>query len=380
MLQVYLKPTNYCNVGCDFCYLPEEVRADKGRMSPETLEATLELIRSLAAREGHEHVSILYHGGEPLSLSAQTLFDYSDRVRAGLSGLKIQESIQTSLIPLRESHIAFIKERCDSFVGSSIDFTGRTIQGSNSTYVELWMQKVTLARENGIEVGPIMVPTTNETRDAARVYNWFKDHGFTYFNIERYNSYGAAVDRPDNKEHSRFLRDLFDLGMMDIKGTGSCVVNNAVAASIAGVVHGQPGERWGGRCQRDFLVVNPDGGLNTCPDRIEYEQDKWPKAQDGIDTFQTHPTRLGWIKVQNIEHVENHCRTCEFKSFCKSGCPITSHQVHTGTGECAGYRSHLTHVKSFANSDAGRPLVSAYMAAAGFLPFDPYTFGLERIQ
>ena len=52
MLTVYLKPTNYCNVGCDFCYLPEDVRANKARMSPETLDATLELIGQLALREG----------------------------------------------------------------------------------------------------------------------------------------------------------------------------------------------------------------------------------------------------------------------------------------------------------------------------------------
>ena len=84
MLTVYLKPTNYCNVGCDFCYLPEDVRANKARMSPETLDATLELIGQLALREGHDRIAILYHGGEPLSLSPEALYWYSDRVRACL--------------------------------------------------------------------------------------------------------------------------------------------------------------------------------------------------------------------------------------------------------------------------------------------------------
>lgn len=380
MLQVYLKPTNYCNVGCDFCYLPEDVRADKGRMTSETLESSLSLIRSLAEREGHTQVSVLYHGGEPLSLSPQVLFDYSDQVRAGLVGLDVQESIQTSLIPLREVHIPFLIERCGAFVGSSIDFTGRTIQGISESYIDLWLRKVDVARSHGLTVGPIMVPTTNETGNATKVYDWFKSNGFGYFSIERYNSYGSAADRPDNKAHSGFLRDLFDLAMTDLRASGSCVVNNAVAASIAGVLHGTPGERWGGRCQRDFLVVNPDGSLNTCPDRIEYEQDKWPKAQDGVDAFQTHPTRLGWIKVQTVEHVANHCRSCEFRHFCKSGCPITDHQVFSGSGECAGYRSHLAHVKDFTSTEGGRRLASAYLAAAGFHPYDPYTVGMERNQ
>ena len=380
MLTVYLKPTNYCNVGCDFCYLPEDVRANKYRMTPETLEATLELIGQLALREGHERIAILYHGGEPLSLSPETLFWYSDKVRAGLSRFEIQETVQTSLIPLRDGHVQFIKDRCGAFVGSSLDFTGRAINGSNEKYVDLWLRKVELARANGITVGPIMVPTTNETANPQRVYEWFKAHGFDYFNIERYNKYGAGADRPDNKQHSKFLQALFDLGMADLSAGKAFVANNAVAASIGGVLHGQPGERWGGKCQRDFLVVNPDGSLNTCPDRIEYEQNEWPKAQDGIDAFQASAVRRNWIKVQMIDHVANHCKTCEFRSFCKSGCPITDHQVHTGSGECAGYRSHLQHVEAYVSTPIGRQHASAYLAAAGHTAFDPYTYGMERIR
>src|SRR5690554_891522 len=379
MLTVYLKPTNFCNVGCDFCYLPESIRADKNRMSADVLDASLELVRELALREGHDRISILYHGGEPLSMSAESLFWYSDRVRDGLSGFEIQENLQTSLIPLRESHLAFIHDRCGSFVGSSIDFTGRTIKGSNSSYVDLWLAKVALARANGIEVGPIMVPTLNETRDPSRVYSWFKDHGFMHFNVERYNNYGAGTDRPDNQQHSQFLRGLFDLAMADLEAGNQFVVNNAVAASIGGVLHNQPGERWGGKCQRDFLVINPDGSLNICPDRIEYEVNEWPKAQDGIDAFQTSPIRKDWIKVQMIDHVENHCKTCTYRSFCKSGCPITEHQVHSGGGECAGYRGHLSHVDKFVSTAQVREFASAYLTAAGMQSHDPYTYGMERI-
>lgn len=168
--------------------------------------------------------------------------------------------------------------------------------------------------------------------------------------------------------------------MADLRQFGSCVTNNAVGASIAGVLNGQPGERWGGTCQRDFLVINPDGSLNSCPDRMEYEVDAWPKASDGIDAFQSSPARKGWIRVQHIEHVENHCRKCEFRSWCKSGCPITAHQVHSGLGECAGYRSHLNHVQDFLSSADGVRLASSYLAAAGIYGYDPYTYGIERIQ
>lgn len=127
MLQVYLKPTNYCNVGCDFCYLPEEVRSNKSRMTPETLEHSLQLIRDLAAREGHDRVSILYHGGEPLTLASEVLFEFSDVVRKGLVGLEIQESIQTSLIPLRPGHMAF----CASVAAASLAHQSTFLAGQS---------------------------------------------------------------------------------------------------------------------------------------------------------------------------------------------------------------------------------------------------------
>lgn len=378
MLQIYLKATNYCNVGCDFCYLPAEARADKTRMSPDTLTKALNLISDLARREGHTRISILYHGGEPLSLSPEALMSLSDAVRSGLSSFEIRESIQTSLIPFRESHIEFLRTRCDGFIGSSIDFSGRTIGGSNENYVSLWLGKVAVARAAGLDVTPIMVPTRAEIHKTAQIYDWFKDNGFHHFNVERYNSYGQSFsDRPDNKEHSMFLTGLFDQSMSDLESRGVCVTNNVIAAAIGGVLHGTPGERWGGTCQRDFLVINPDGALNTCPDRMEFEVGEWPSVHDGIDAFQTSPKRMDWIKVQHVTHIENHCRQCEFKGFCKSGCPITQHQSHTGNGECAGYKSHLTHVQSFVADERGKRLASLYLTAAGHLARDPYTVGLE---
>jgi uncharacterized protein len=349
-------------------------------MSPETLAAALALIRDLAQREGHNQVSVIYHGGEPLSLSADSLFAFSDAVRDGLQGLQIMESIQTSLIPLRPSHIQFLQERCGGHVGSSIDFGGRTINGSAEQYIDLWLQKVDLARANGLEVAPIMVPTKAQVKSVGEVYEWFKSHGFSSFHIERYNAYGAGADRPSNEEHSCFLSGLFSLAMRDLTNTGQCITNNAVGASIAGVLHGLPGERWGGTCQRDFLVINPDGSLNTCPDRIEYEHGQWPKAQDGVDAFQSSAARLNWIKVQHVDHIANHCLSCEFRSWCKSGCPITAHQIHQGSGECAGYKGHLHRVKEFVSCEDGRRLASRYLALSGITAVDPYEIGMERTR
>jgi len=79
MISVYLKPTNFCNVDCAHCYLPEAVRANKERMSPEMLHSVMSFLKDMQIKGKHNNMFLIWHGGEPLTLPI-SYFDMAGKI------------------------------------------------------------------------------------------------------------------------------------------------------------------------------------------------------------------------------------------------------------------------------------------------------------
>ena len=361
MITAYVKPTNYCSVGCDHCYLPEAIRADKFRMSEEVFTDTCNLLKDMSQRRPNtiEPVMLLWHGGEPLTVPMEW-YDMAGEVMDRIIPNRI-ETIQTSLVPLKDSHIPFIIDRLDSQIGSSIDFSQRKIKGSVENFHKLWMKKVDLAREHGILITPGVVPTINECGREQYMVDWFMDRRFRTFNVDRYNSYGNVFpDRPTNLEHSHFLIGLFDALMHRMETHGWAPVVMAITGGITGVLHQQGADRWGTTCQSDFVVVEPDGGLNTCPDKATVE-DPHSYAKDGWKAFAASKFRRKWVRENQLTHKMPHCEVCENQNWCHSGCPITPNGPQQGEEECSGYKTYINHVRKYVENENNLARVNAYL-------------------
>lgn len=362
MITAYVKSTNRCNVGCTHCYLPEAVRADRTRMSDETVAATGKFLAEMMQRGRHGGAHVLWHGGEPLVLPAEWYYRAGEILDRYVPDRT--ESMQTSLIPLRAEHVELLKSRLGGFVGSSVDFSQRMIRGSVDRYHELWMKKVDMARAGGIEVVPGVVPTTREIGREKEIVDWMVDRGFTAFNVDRYNAYGTSFpDRPSNAEHSRILMGLFDALMDRMEKDGAAPLVGAVRASITGVLFGVGGDRWGGTCMSDFIVVEPDGSLNNCPDKASFEE-SFGNVADGFVQYAASKFRRKWIKHQALTHKKDYCTGCENQHFCQSGCPITPNGPSEGEDECSGYKSYLTHVRKRLADPSARDAAVAYLDQA----------------
>lgn len=362
MLTIYVKPTNYCNVGCDHCYLPEDTRADKTKMSDEKLYEVANFIKDMMEREEHKQLHIVWHGGEPMVLSPSYFYNAGDIFDSVFGKNKYYESMQTSLIPYTEEWNSLIHDRFDGFVGSSIDFSLRSLKGNYEGYIDLWMKKVSLARKSGIGVIPGMVPTRSEIGNGKSIVGWMINNDFMEFNIDRYSAIGSTsnFERPSNKLHAKFLMELFDATMENMANGIKTPVINVVTSAIRGVLMGAPGDRWGTSCQRDFIVIEPDGSTNTCPDRAKHEA-PFSNTSEGAIEFSISPARRHWIMVQDITHKKDHCLTCEYRSWCKSGCPVTPNGPHEGENECSGYKSYLNHIKEYCSDDDRKLLCLSYL-------------------
>lgn len=358
----YVKPTNYCNIGCRHCYLSEAVRADKTKMSLDTVDSIARFLRAMADGENKQGVHIVWHGGEPLLIDPDWFLAASTRLDSQID--RLSQSIQTSLIPYRREFAPMIHQLMGGVVGSSADFSGLRVLGSGKTdYSSLWMSKVEMARSDGLRIIPGVVPAKQDLFDhgAARMVDWMAARDFDSFNIDRYNQFESHLPGcPSNKDHSGFLIQLIDhtLGRMDRFGWSPAI--NVLDAAIRGVANGEPGDRWGGRCQSDFVVIEPDGSLNNCPDKSSAEK-PYANLSDGFAGFAGSKQRRHWIRLQSVGHRNEFCGTCEYASWCKSGCPITENDPET-EGDCSGYKKFLNHIKGLLATKSSADLINAYMS------------------
>lgn len=349
MITVYLKPTNFCNVGCTHCYLPEIVRANKDKMSNETLHKVMQFLKEMKEKGKHEQIFFLWHGGEPLILSPDYFWKAGEIIDQYFKPEEIIEAVQTSLIPFKKEFVDLVHTRWRSEIGSSMDFDSRILKGSNAEYQKLWMSKVELARKNNLFVIPGITPNKKDCYNAEQIFNWFVERDFFYIGIDRYSNFnGDLPEFSTNREHSKFLIDLFDLSFKYYQKFGFTPYIKTIAAAINGIIFDIPGDRWGGTCQSDFVVINPDGKLNNCPDKDSFEK-SYGNLFNGFQSFQSSPMRKSWIRIQQVGHRIDECYNCENSNWCKSGCPITGNacQVNEEKDECSGFKSFITHVRKF---------------------------------
>lgn len=352
---MYIKPTNYCTVDCEHCYLPVETRANKTVMDNETFKRVVELGVNTAKMEGKDTLHFIWHGGEPLMLPPEYYYEKGEILDQMLPKGSFTESMQTSLIPFKQRFVQLIHDRYGSCLGSSVDFTQRKIHDSTDEYLNLLMKKVWLARDNGIYVCCSMVPTRHEVGRGQEILDWIDQQGFFELNVERYSKIGGLqpLDWPSNAQHSAFLTELFDGVTAKLERGEQTAQINVVSRAILGVALGMSGDRWGTRCQREFIIVEPNGDLNSCPDRAMHEA-PFSNAMEGYEAFRSSPLRRKWIRIMDVDHKKPHCHTCEFRSWCNSGCPVTPNGPSEGQEECSGFKTYLKHVEAYLLSSKER--------------------------
>ncbi|MGZ7506321.1 radical SAM protein [Vibrio parahaemolyticus] len=355
VLSVYVKPTNFCNIDCDHCYLPEEVRANKKTISFDELRKAYGFVKDVALREKFDDIHFIWHGGEPMMLEPDW-YEEAHKIADEVFGEReYGTSIQTSLIRYSSKWDGLINDRWDAFVGSSIDFSARTIRSSTDSYIDLWMKRVNKAREAGITVIPGFVPSKNEIGKEKEIVSWFVENGFEAFNFERYTNFLNKPDfnYPSNKEHSLFMINLFDELMRMMEEEGSAPDVKPIYAAIRGVKDKVSGDRWGTNCQSSFIVIEPNGDINTCPDRSSVEK-PFSNFKDGADAFLNSKSRRKWIRMSVVKHKGEHCLNCEYNTWCQSGCPINPNKpFDPKVADCSGHKLFLNHVKQFLNSEKG---------------------------
>jgi sulfatase maturation enzyme AslB (radical SAM superfamily) len=90
-----VQATPYCNLNCDYCYLPD--RQDRRRLQPALLDPILDTVLSSPFVEGD--FTLLWHAGEPLMMHPAFYDEASHRIAAALE----RHGDRRPLVPLLRS-------------------------------------------------------------------------------------------------------------------------------------------------------------------------------------------------------------------------------------------------------------------------------------
>jgi uncharacterized protein len=216
-----IQPTPYCNLDCDYCYLPS--RSDRQRLSMELLEAALE--RVLESPYVGGDFTLLWHAGEPLTLPIAFYDEAGERIRQaqarwGGGPLEIHQSVQTNAMVINDAWCDCF-ERNGIHVGVSLDGPAflhdrhrrtRTGLGSHAAT----MRGIAALQRRAIPFEVICVLTEEALHHPDEMFQFFVDHGIhdVGFNMEETEGENAesSLGRPNAEAlYTAFLQRFWEL-------------------------------------------------------------------------------------------------------------------------------------------------------------------------
>lgn len=212
-----LQPTPFCNLDCDYCYLPH--RDSTRRISRELIRRTFEqVLASPLARHGF---TVIWHAGEPMVLPVafyEEAFDLIDSLN--VAGLPVDHSFQTNGTLITEDWCRLIRERCVR-VGVSVDGPDflhdarRKTRTGKGTH-ERVMQGIRTLQEHDVDFHVITVLTFETLEHADELFEFYCANGihrvgFNIEEIEGINIRSSLNARMAERRVRRFLARFLDL-------------------------------------------------------------------------------------------------------------------------------------------------------------------------
>jgi uncharacterized protein len=213
-----VQPTPFCNLDCDYCYLPG--RDDRSRMALEILDATLD--RVLESPYAPEPFTLLWHAGEPLTVPPAFYDAATARIQAALRRHGrppdlVRQSLQTNAISINDAW-------CDCFqrngihVGVSLDgpaflhdahrLTRRGLASHGAV-----MRGIAQLQKHRVPFNVIAVLTVDGLDHADALYDFFAENGigelgFNMEETEGENS-SSSLDGPGVEQRYRAFMERF---------------------------------------------------------------------------------------------------------------------------------------------------------------------------
>lgn len=258
-----LQPTPFCNIDCDYCYLPG--RDQRQRMAPATARRAAERLREdgLAGEE----LTVVWHAGEPLVMPPA----FYDQAFAAIGealgpACRVVHSIQTNATLVDDAW-------CELFlrhgvrVGVSVDGPAalhdrhrRTRRGEGTHAAVL--RALARLRAHGVPFHAIAVVTRETLADPDAFFDFFVEQGVHDLGCNFDEAEGAHAGSSlagHEAAHEAFLERLLERSA----ASGKTLVVRELAAAWRLVAEPLPEYRFAGRAWPDNAQVMPGAILSV---------------------------------------------------------------------------------------------------------------------
>lgn len=340
-----VQPTPFCNLDCDYCYLPN--RNDRSRLSMEILELALQ--RVLESPFFQAPFTLLWHAGEPLTAGIPFYDEAGALIRSvlqrhGLPAETVTQAIQTNATVIDEAW-------CDCFrrnsihVGVSMDGPAflhdahrrtRTGLGSHAAV----MRGIDWLKRCQIPFHVISVLTADGLDHADAIFDFFVESGIQLvgFNMEETEGENArsSLEIPDaERRYVAFLQRFWQrlqtqpdaLRLREFDGITSLACGEERLANTD--------MNW------PFVIVNVDvnGNVSTFdPELLSVKTEEFGDFAFGNVRTDSLVSLLQNEKFQRVEAqvragVERCRQSCAYFGLCGGGAGSNKYWEH-GTFDC----------------------------------------------
>lgn len=323
---ILIKPaSSSCNMRCRYCFYADvaEHRQVKnyGIMSPETHE----IMVKYALRYAEGYCLFAFQGGEP-TLAGLDYFKRHVKLcnNYNVNNVHIAFSLQTNGYIINDEWADFLAKN-RFLVGLSLDGPQKIHDSyrfdakGKGTFQDV-MRAAKLFDKYHVEYNILCVVNNLVAKNAAKVYDFFKNSGFRYLQFIPCLAPFDFDDKEDSltaENYGDFLCATFDRYYKDFKS------NNYISIryfdNLVMMLKGRRPENCGmsGICT-SYFVVESDGSVYPCD---FYVLDKYRIGNLSLQDFsQISASPVVRQFVDESRPIDRECRICKWFKICRGGC------------------------------------------------------------
>ncbi len=327
-----VQPTPFCNIDCRYCYLPD--RNSKAVVAPQTLHNLFSQV--FASGWLGEHLSVVWHAGEPLVLPVafyRDAFAMIERLRP--RDLPVVHSFQTNGTLIDNSWCSFFAE-AQVNVGVSIDGPrhlhdcSRVTRSGRGTF-DRTIAGIRLLRRHGVPFHVISVLSSAGMAAPGEMFDFYVAEGIerVCFNVEESEGDHVSQSFGESGVEAAYYRFLGEFWRLSAAAPGKITFLREIEHALQQVIRPQEAS-FRNQLVEPFAITSMDWAGNISTFSPELLGLKNPAYDDFIlgninrDALVDLPRRPAFARMlADIGAGVAMCRErCEYFSVCGGGEPV----------------------------------------------------------